>query len=182
MMKVINGERPQRPSSSPAMSDILWNCVSTYWAQEPTIRPGTQIVAQNMIWPPLPVAVRRPGSPEISERSLTSAASSISVSSMTDSSSDLVDRKSDPIGSIARALFEDGPSAGRSHYNDPISPYHPKSTTQGFNSLPEFSWSRAASLPPIDGPYGYTHGSATGSTSSLSNLEATFLEDLLPSA
>ncbi|KAJ7202206.1 kinase-like domain-containing protein, partial [Mycena haematopus] len=39
MMKVINGERPQRPSSSPAMSDILWNCVSTYWAQEPTIRP-----------------------------------------------------------------------------------------------------------------------------------------------
>ncbi|KAF7374454.1 hypothetical protein MSAN_00329500 [Mycena sanguinolenta] len=33
------------------MSDSLWNCVSTYWAQDPKARPVMQIVAQNMIWP-----------------------------------------------------------------------------------------------------------------------------------
>ncbi|KAF8215630.1 hypothetical protein K438DRAFT_1748550 [Mycena galopus ATCC 62051] len=51
MMKVINGERPQRPSSSPPMSDILWQYVSAYWAQESNARPVTRIVAQHMIWP-----------------------------------------------------------------------------------------------------------------------------------
>ncbi|KAF7347164.1 PINc domain-containing protein [Mycena venus] len=52
MMKVINGERPERPSGSPAMSDILWQHVSAYWAQEPVTRPPTQIVVKNMVWPP----------------------------------------------------------------------------------------------------------------------------------
>ncbi|KAF7374435.1 hypothetical protein MSAN_00327600 [Mycena sanguinolenta] len=51
MMKVINGERPPRPSSSPAISDSLWNYVSMYWAQDPKIRPAMQTVAQNMFWP-----------------------------------------------------------------------------------------------------------------------------------
>ncbi|KAF7374433.1 hypothetical protein MSAN_00327400 [Mycena sanguinolenta] len=61
MMKVINGERPPRPSSSPAMSDSLWNYVSMYWAQDPKIRPTMQIVAQNMTWlqPPSEVPPRR---------------------------------------------------------------------------------------------------------------------------
>ncbi|KAF7347172.1 Kinase-like protein [Mycena venus] len=52
MMKVINGERPGRPSGSPAMSGTLWRHVSAYWAQEPTARPVTQIIVQNMLWPP----------------------------------------------------------------------------------------------------------------------------------
>ncbi|KAF7374478.1 Kinase-like protein [Mycena sanguinolenta] len=60
MMKVINGERPPRPSSSPAMSDSLWNYVSTYWAQDPKIRPVMQIVTQNMIWPRPPPDEERP--------------------------------------------------------------------------------------------------------------------------
>ncbi|KAF7374420.1 hypothetical protein MSAN_00326100 [Mycena sanguinolenta] len=60
MMKIINGERPPRPSSSPAMSDSLWNYVSTYWAQDPKTRPVAQIVAQNMIWPQPPPEEERP--------------------------------------------------------------------------------------------------------------------------
>ncbi|KAF7340962.1 PINc domain-containing protein [Mycena sanguinolenta] len=77
MMKVINGERPPRPSSSPAMSDVLWSYVSMYWAQEPTTRPATQLVVQNMFWPPPPAAIKiqdlslasasDPGSSAISE-------------------------------------------------------------------------------------------------------------------
>ncbi|KAJ7249212.1 hypothetical protein B0H12DRAFT_701255 [Mycena haematopus] len=79
------------------------------------------------------------------------------------------------IGSTARILFEDltledGSSAERSHYNDPTSPFHPTSTTQNFNSLLEFSW-----FGPIEGPYGHTHSSATGSPSFSSNLEGSFL-------
>ncbi|KAF7340967.1 Kinase-like protein [Mycena sanguinolenta] len=82
MVKVINGERPPRPSSSPAMSDVLWSYVSTYWAQEPTARPATQLVVQNMIWPPPPAAIKirdfalasasDPGSSAMSEVSLAS--------------------------------------------------------------------------------------------------------------
>ncbi|KAF7340969.1 Kinase-like protein [Mycena sanguinolenta] len=82
LIKVINGERPPRPSSSPAMSDALWSYVTTYWAQEPTTRPGTHLVVQNMFWPPPPAAIEipnlfpasasRPGSPAMSELSLAS--------------------------------------------------------------------------------------------------------------
>ncbi|KAF7340963.1 Kinase-like protein [Mycena sanguinolenta] len=96
MMKVINGERPPRPSSSPAMSDVLWNHVSTYWAQEPTTRPATQLVVQNMVWPPPPAATEipnlalasasRPGSPVVAERSSTSTVDWTAVSSLTDNS------------------------------------------------------------------------------------------------
>ncbi|KAF7340968.1 Kinase-like protein [Mycena sanguinolenta] len=107
MLKVINGERPPRPSSSPAMSDILWNHVSTYWAQEPTTRPATQLVVQNMVWPPPPAAIEmqdlshpsasRPGSPSTSEVSLA-ATCWTAVSSPPDDFlyPDLVDRQSNP--------------------------------------------------------------------------------------
>ncbi|KAF7374422.1 hypothetical protein MSAN_00326300 [Mycena sanguinolenta] len=60
MMEVMKGERPPRPSSSPAMSDSLWAYVSTYWAQDPKTRPVMQIVAQNMIWPQPPPEEERP--------------------------------------------------------------------------------------------------------------------------
>ncbi|KAF7326934.1 hypothetical protein MVEN_02587300 [Mycena venus] len=47
------------------MSDELWHYVSTYWADNPTDRPTTQILVQNMVWPaPLPLLPdRRPSSP-----------------------------------------------------------------------------------------------------------------------
>ncbi|KAJ6542665.1 hypothetical protein B0H19DRAFT_854394, partial [Mycena capillaripes] len=44
LMKVINGERPERPSGPPAMSNLLWRLVTQCWAQTPTARPSTQLV------------------------------------------------------------------------------------------------------------------------------------------
>ncbi|KAF7374462.1 Kinase-like protein [Mycena sanguinolenta] len=75
MLKVINGERPPRPSSSPAMSDSLWNYVSTYWAQDPNIRPAMQVVAQNMIWPKSQLSASGMGTaqtPHVSRQNTTS--------------------------------------------------------------------------------------------------------------
>ncbi|KAJ7255065.1 hypothetical protein B0H12DRAFT_1323261 [Mycena haematopus] len=58
-MKVLAGERPERPPAPPAMSDILWQHVTEFWAQGPLMRPSTRSVVQTMIWPnagaPLPV-------------------------------------------------------------------------------------------------------------------------------
>jgi hypothetical protein len=51
MMRIINGERAQRPTGPPAMSDTLWQNVTEYWAANPTARPSSQIVAQQMVWP-----------------------------------------------------------------------------------------------------------------------------------
>jgi hypothetical protein len=51
MMKVIKGQRPERPSGLPAMSDILWQHVTEFWSDTPSSRPTTQIVVQNMVWP-----------------------------------------------------------------------------------------------------------------------------------
>ncbi|KAF8172841.1 kinase-like domain-containing protein [Mycena galopus ATCC 62051] len=52
LMKVLNGERPERPSGPPAMSDTLWTHVKTYWMGDPTTRPSTDVVVRNMTWPP----------------------------------------------------------------------------------------------------------------------------------
>ncbi|KAK7055199.1 kinase-like protein [Favolaschia claudopus] len=46
--KIIAGERPVRPSSSPAMSDLLWQHVTSYWGQSSTSRPETRQVVENM--------------------------------------------------------------------------------------------------------------------------------------
>ncbi|KAJ7864411.1 kinase-like domain-containing protein [Mycena leptocephala] len=37
LLKVINGERPARPSATPAMSDTLWKHVMEYWAESPQL-------------------------------------------------------------------------------------------------------------------------------------------------
>ncbi|KAF7373447.1 Zn(2)-C6 fungal-type domain-containing protein [Mycena sanguinolenta] len=50
LLKVIDGERPERPSS-PAMSDALWQHVTECWAPNPTKRPATDLVVQHMVWP-----------------------------------------------------------------------------------------------------------------------------------
>ncbi|KAK7055202.1 kinase-like domain-containing protein [Favolaschia claudopus] len=46
--KIIAGERPLRPSSSPAMSDLLWVHVTLYWGQSSISRPTTRQVVENM--------------------------------------------------------------------------------------------------------------------------------------
>ncbi|KAJ6463487.1 kinase-like domain-containing protein [Mycena sanguinolenta] len=52
MMKVLNGERPERPSGTPAVSNTRWLHVTACWAQKPAARPKTHVVVQNfMAWP-----------------------------------------------------------------------------------------------------------------------------------
>ncbi|KAJ6476231.1 kinase-like protein, partial [Mycena sanguinolenta] len=52
LLKILNGERSERMAGIPAMSNILWQHVKGFWAQDPTTRPSTQIVVQKMVWPP----------------------------------------------------------------------------------------------------------------------------------
>ncbi|KAJ7817849.1 kinase-like domain-containing protein [Mycena olivaceomarginata] len=35
LLRVVNGERPGRPSGPPAMSDALWQNANRYWAEDP---------------------------------------------------------------------------------------------------------------------------------------------------
>ncbi|KAJ6542586.1 kinase-like domain-containing protein [Mycena capillaripes] len=58
LMKVIKGDRPERPSGSPAMSDVLWRHVTAYWAENAANRPETRVVVQDMVWPPEPKSPR----------------------------------------------------------------------------------------------------------------------------
>ncbi|KAF7360366.1 Kinase-like protein [Mycena venus] len=51
LMKVLAGERPERPPGPPAMSDMLWHHVTEFLAHNPPARPLTRVVVQNMIWP-----------------------------------------------------------------------------------------------------------------------------------
>ncbi|KAK7029786.1 kinase-like domain-containing protein, partial [Favolaschia claudopus] len=46
--KIIAGERPVRTLSLPAMSDLLWEHVTSYWGQSSTSRPTTRQVVVNM--------------------------------------------------------------------------------------------------------------------------------------
>ncbi|KAF8175251.1 hypothetical protein K438DRAFT_94317 [Mycena galopus ATCC 62051] len=51
MLRILNGERAQRPTGPPAMSDALWQNITEYWTADPAARPSSQIVAQKMVWP-----------------------------------------------------------------------------------------------------------------------------------
>lgn len=49
-MKVLNGERPERPLGPPAMSDKLWQDVKEFWADDAAARPVAELVVQKMLW------------------------------------------------------------------------------------------------------------------------------------
>ncbi|KAJ7036190.1 kinase-like domain-containing protein, partial [Mycena alexandri] len=51
LMKVLNGEQPERPSGSPKMSDVLWRNITTYWSESPRVRPETRLIVRDMVWP-----------------------------------------------------------------------------------------------------------------------------------
>ncbi|KAF7373269.1 Kinase-like protein [Mycena sanguinolenta] len=51
LLKVLNGERPKRPPGPPTMSDMLWENVTRFWAQNHAARPSTQSVVRSMFWP-----------------------------------------------------------------------------------------------------------------------------------
>ncbi|KAF8212855.1 kinase-like domain-containing protein, partial [Mycena galopus ATCC 62051] len=48
MFKVIEGDRPDRPSSEPFMSDALWAEVTECWAQDSEMRPTSEIVLSHI--------------------------------------------------------------------------------------------------------------------------------------
>ncbi|KAJ7482316.1 kinase-like domain-containing protein, partial [Mycena galericulata] len=48
LLRVINGDRPDRPSDAPAMSDELWQHVNAYWAQDSAARPTANVVVREM--------------------------------------------------------------------------------------------------------------------------------------
>ncbi|KAJ7442175.1 kinase-like domain-containing protein [Mycena galericulata] len=47
LLKVVNGDRAGRPSGSPAMSDVFWQCVTKYWAQNPATRPVAESIVRD---------------------------------------------------------------------------------------------------------------------------------------
>ncbi|KAF7336171.1 Kinase-like protein [Mycena venus] len=48
LLRVINGERPERPSGESDMSDTLWAHVNKFWAQDSALRPATDAVVRHM--------------------------------------------------------------------------------------------------------------------------------------
>jgi hypothetical protein len=43
MLRVINGQRPAKPSGDPLMSEALWGHVLEYWAETPASRPTIDV-------------------------------------------------------------------------------------------------------------------------------------------
>ncbi|KAJ7224795.1 kinase-like domain-containing protein [Mycena rebaudengoi] len=48
VLKIVQGERPTRPATTPPMSDALWNYVNTWWAENPTTRPTIEVVVRTV--------------------------------------------------------------------------------------------------------------------------------------
>jgi serine/threonine protein kinase len=48
MLRVIDGDRPDQPSSEHEMSGMLWQYINKFWAQDPATRPTAQEVARDM--------------------------------------------------------------------------------------------------------------------------------------
>ncbi|KAJ7145894.1 kinase-like domain-containing protein [Mycena epipterygia] len=73
LLRTVNGERAGRPSGPPAMSDVLWQNVTAYWAEDRTARPSAEVVVQNMTppalqkpLPPLPEVQSMPAGSDVS--------------------------------------------------------------------------------------------------------------------
>ncbi|KAJ7730201.1 kinase-like domain-containing protein, partial [Mycena metata] len=62
LFKILNGERAQRPTGTPAMSDTLWQCVTEFWVSDPPTRPSSKVVVQKMLWPTLEPDTEEDGS------------------------------------------------------------------------------------------------------------------------
>ncbi|KAJ7619317.1 kinase-like domain-containing protein, partial [Roridomyces roridus] len=50
LIKIMNGERAQRPSVVPPISDNLWSEITQYWANDFASRPTAEVVLQNPVW------------------------------------------------------------------------------------------------------------------------------------
>ncbi|KAJ7231346.1 kinase-like domain-containing protein [Mycena rebaudengoi] len=48
VLKIVQGERPARPATTPPMSEALWNYVNAWWAEDPATRPLTKVIVRNV--------------------------------------------------------------------------------------------------------------------------------------
>ncbi|KAJ7224826.1 kinase-like domain-containing protein [Mycena rebaudengoi] len=48
VLKIVQGERPTRPSTTPPMSDALWNYVNAWWVEDPATRPPAKVIVRNI--------------------------------------------------------------------------------------------------------------------------------------
>ncbi|KAJ7269790.1 kinase-like domain-containing protein, partial [Mycena rebaudengoi] len=48
MFRVIDGERPPKPSCDPPISEALWQYMTEYWTEDSATRPATDVVVQHM--------------------------------------------------------------------------------------------------------------------------------------
>ncbi|KAJ7231954.1 kinase-like domain-containing protein [Mycena rebaudengoi] len=48
IFKIMQGERPARPTTTPPMSDALWKYVNAWWAEDPATRPPVEVIVNTM--------------------------------------------------------------------------------------------------------------------------------------
>ncbi|KAJ7238886.1 kinase-like domain-containing protein [Mycena rebaudengoi] len=48
VLKSVQGYRPTRPSTTPPMSDALWNYLDAWWAEDPATRPPAKVIVRNI--------------------------------------------------------------------------------------------------------------------------------------
>ncbi|KAJ7251259.1 kinase-like domain-containing protein [Mycena rebaudengoi] len=48
MFRVIDGERPLKPSCDPPISEALWQYMNEYWTENSTMRPAAHVVVQHI--------------------------------------------------------------------------------------------------------------------------------------
>ncbi|KAF8169200.1 kinase-like domain-containing protein [Mycena galopus ATCC 62051] len=63
LMKVLEGERPERPTGPPMMTDTLWQHITDFLVESPPKRPSTPVLVQNMTWPRLVPHPSTPSAP-----------------------------------------------------------------------------------------------------------------------
>ncbi|KAJ7128129.1 kinase-like domain-containing protein, partial [Mycena crocata] len=49
LLKILNGKGAERPSGCPAMSDVHWQHITVYWAENPASRPTAEVVVWDMV-------------------------------------------------------------------------------------------------------------------------------------
>ncbi|KAJ7269802.1 hypothetical protein C8J57DRAFT_1323538 [Mycena rebaudengoi] len=48
MFRVIDGERPPKPSCDPPISEALWQYMTEYWTENSAMRPAAGVIVQHM--------------------------------------------------------------------------------------------------------------------------------------
>ncbi|KAJ7145877.1 kinase-like domain-containing protein, partial [Mycena epipterygia] len=49
IQRVLEGKRPERPTAEPLMTDRFWQCITSYWGQDPATRPSVEVIVSDML-------------------------------------------------------------------------------------------------------------------------------------